>query len=63
LEPFAAGSFPAFQLNPSQKPFVAFGIVPIAAIHQKAELTFIFEFGTRLRSFEDPMATFAFADS
>jgi hypothetical protein len=27
LEPFKAGSFPAVQFNPSEKPFVAFGIV------------------------------------
>ena len=37
--------------------------VPIAATHKKAELTFIFEFGTRQRSFEDRIATFASADS
>lgn len=30
LEPFTTGSFPAVQFNPSQKPFVAFGIEPIA---------------------------------
>ncbi|MEI8171191.1 MAG: hypothetical protein WCG50_16080 [Rhodoferax sp.] len=29
-EPFTEGSFPALQFNPSRKPFVAFGIVPIA---------------------------------
>ena len=30
MEPFTAGSFPAVQFTPSEKPFVAFGIVPIA---------------------------------
>ena len=46
-----------------QKPLVVDFNVPIAATHQKAELTFIFEFGTRQRSFEDRIATFALADS
>jgi hypothetical protein len=34
LESFVAGSFPALQFNPSQKPFVAFGIVPVAGDDQ-----------------------------
>ena len=34
LEPFTTGSFQAFYFNPSEKPFVAFGIVPVAADHQ-----------------------------
>lgn len=34
LEPFTTGSFPAFQLNLRQKPFVAFGIVPLAEVRE-----------------------------
>jgi hypothetical protein len=34
LEPFAAGSFPALQFNPSQKQFVAFGNVPETTIYK-----------------------------
>ena len=33
LEPFVGGSFPALQFNPSQKPFVVFGIVSKAGAH------------------------------
>ncbi len=32
LEPVATGLFPALQFNPNQKPFVVFGIVPIAVV-------------------------------
>lgn len=37
---------------------MAFGIVPIAASHEKTELTLIFELGKRQRSFEDLASTF-----
>ena len=33
LEPFVGGTFPALQFNPSQKPFVVFGIVSKAGAH------------------------------
>lgn len=36
-----AGSFPALQFKPSQKPFVAFGIVPIADSHDLEDRSFI----------------------
>jgi hypothetical protein len=35
LEPFTTVSFPVVKFNSSQKPFVAFGYVPIAAIEDE----------------------------
>ena len=32
MEPFTTGSFPAVQFNTSEKPFVAFGIVPYPVV-------------------------------
>ena len=63
LEPFAIGSFPVVQFDPGQKPFVSFGMVPVAVSHEKTELTFIFELGMRQRSIECPVSTFGLAVS
>jgi len=51
LPPVTTGSFPVAQFKSSQKPFVAFGCVPNAAIHQKTEMTFNFQSIVKKRSF------------
>jgi hypothetical protein len=51
------------QFNAVKKQFVATCKVPIAASHEKSELTFIFELGNRQRTFEEPASTFGLAVS
>jgi len=45
LLPLTSGSLLVTQFDSGEKPILAFGIVPVAAIQGKTELTFIFDLG------------------